>query len=146
MTDTDRDLVGELHRYLVGQRGWIVSPLLDNEIDDDGVPDTAEPIWDYPQSYRAVEIHEIAEAGPQILDAVTDIDESTWDWAPKPIKFNTAGNVRGCEKHDIIQRFFPMSALDDPTEMSAFLDEAEAHARELDPRELIECRFFGPCG
>ncbi|MEU6133278.1 hypothetical protein ABZ805_29240 [Saccharopolyspora sp. NPDC047091] len=51
MTTIDYDLVGELHRYLK-RRGWIVSPVLSDEIEDDGNPETAEALWGYPKEYR----------------------------------------------------------------------------------------------
>ncbi|MEU6133277.1 hypothetical protein ABZ805_29235 [Saccharopolyspora sp. NPDC047091] len=44
-----------------------------------------------------------------------------------------------------VRHLFPISSLVDPVELAAFLDEEEGRASGLDPRELIEYRFFGPC-
>jgi len=60
-----------------------------------------------------------------------------------------AGNLRGsgCPDHDTQERFFPLTAAGgvDLAEIATLLDTLEPRARSLDPRALIECRYFGPC-
>ncbi|GAA5079957.1 hypothetical protein [Nocardia iowensis] len=59
-----------------------------------------------------------------------------------------AGTYEGCADHRRAEWRAPLEPGDelDLDQWASVLDEFEGHARELDPRPLIECRFFGPCG
>jgi hypothetical protein len=53
-----------------------------------------------------------------------------------------------CEEHNEVVRCFGLGEHDELrfADLSVLFDELEAEARDMDPRALIECRFFGPCG
>jgi hypothetical protein len=53
----------------------------------------------------------------------------------------------GCAEHT--EKEHPIAVEGDQLDLNrvaVLLEDLEPHAFGLNPRELIECRFFGPCG
>ena len=60
-------------------------------------------------------------------------------------ELDSAGNHGGCERHRITTVLIEASD-DEWDRLATLLDQLEQQARDYDPRELIECLFFGDCG
>ncbi|EOD67346.1 hypothetical protein [Amycolatopsis vancoresmycina] len=141
-TDRARTRQLSVHEFLTA-RGWH----LDGESDPAEVrfADDVHAGWHYPATYGGQRINEVADTTPVPLQGCfTFGDEGEEVFSVTP-----AGNLRGsgCAEHDTQERCFPLTAEGavDLTEIAPLLDTLEPRARALDPRELIECRYFGPC-
>lgn len=144
MTTSDLMVARQLgvHEFLTA-RGW----LLDGDSDPARVwfADDVLAGWHYPETYGGRRINEVADTTPVRLQSYFTFDnEGDEVFAVVP-----AGNLRGsgCPEHDTRERFFPLTAggVVDLERIAALLDTLEPRARALDPRALIECRYFGPC-
>ncbi|MEV0773556.1 hypothetical protein [Nocardia salmonicida] len=134
--------VHALHDYLVG-RGWVLGTVL-FELDENGYPDDPQQDWYYAASFRGISMNSVDDATPSRLSCGFDSDD-----AGLSIRVGAAGNWKGCPDHDETSHSVDVDekadALDFP-QLGVLLDRLEPVAAALDPRELIECRFFGPCG
>lgn len=131
-----------LHRYLT-RRGWVVA---DHVFPHPGFEFDAESGWRYPASYGGITINDVDDATPTVLKCYFVLDSPDED---HEFVIISVGNYRGCEDHAEVERSFSLGEHDAElrfAELSVLLDELEDKARDTDPRELIECRFFGPCG
>ncbi len=131
-----------VHEFLTA-RGW----LLDGDSDPTRAwfADDVHAGWHYPETYGGRRINEVAGTTPVRLQSYFTFDnEGDEVFAVVP-----AGNLQGsgCAEHDTRERFFPLAAgaVVELAEIAALLDSLEPRARALDPRALIECRYFGPC-
>jgi hypothetical protein len=130
--------LNSLHDFLAA-RGW----RLDEQVhrDEDGYPIDPEAVWRYPGSFGGIAMHEIPGITPDSLSCRFDFEDGL------SIFVLPAGNDNGCSGHDQAERFIAVEGDDlDLDRLGGLLDDLEAHARTLDAHELIECRFFGPCG
>lgn len=140
--------VRELHHLLLG-RGWTVEDIA--ELDPDGWPLTGlingPAYWCYPPSYGGVSMNRVNETTPDQLGCHISIDD---DGSNAEVVITSAGNLSGCDQHIAGRYAFGLDDRDysglDAVAVTELLEELEPQARALDPRELIECRFFGPCG
>lgn len=137
------DHIRQVHRFLTG-RGWVAddygSPAA-GPVDADPDPEIG---WVYPAAYNGEPINRIEDVSPTPPSVWFSLDSDSG----AALVVVTAGNYAGCPEHDRRERRYSLGTghrvnLD---ELAADLDEAEAAAREFDPRVLIECRFFGDCG
>jgi hypothetical protein len=142
-TDLAIDRQRRVHEFLTG-RGWH----LDGDSDPGRVwfTDDVHAGWHYPATYGGQRINDVADTTPVRLQSYFTFDNE----GDEVFTIVPAGNLQGsgCTEHDTRERFFPFTAggavnLD---EIAALLDTLEPRARSLDPRALIECRYFGPCG
>jgi hypothetical protein len=132
-----------VHDFLTG-RGW----RLDGHTDpgDAGFFNDPDAGWSYPDSFGGISINDVdMTATPRVLQAYFTFDNAgDLTFAVLP-----AGNLgrTGCPEHDAKERQLPLTAEGtvDTSQLTTLLDELEPRARSLDPRALIECRFFGPC-
>ncbi|MEU4248757.1 hypothetical protein AB0F15_15250 [Amycolatopsis sp. NPDC026612] len=146
MTTPPTDLVLtrqlHVHEFLTG-RGWH----LDGASDPGEAWFAGDPRagWHYPASYGGQRINDVAGTTPVRLQSHFTFD----DQGEEVFTVVPAGNLRGngCSEHDTSERFFPLTATGvvDLDEIATLLDTLEPRARSLDPRALIECRYFGPC-
>ncbi len=142
-----------LHDFLTA-RGWELTEYALDSIED-GYPTDPEATWRYPHSYGGTQINKIDEVSPYPLSCWFTFANGLH------IVISSAGNIRGCPEHADTEHEFEVDdpgheveAVDDQHDLeqlgldriAALLDELEPQARELNPRDLIECRFFGPCG
>ncbi|WP_280427834.1 hypothetical protein [Nocardia brasiliensis] len=142
----DLDQLRGLHQFLTA-RGWVLDPAFSHP-DEDGYPTDSDDSWHYPASYGGAVMNDITEVTPHQLTChfrwAEEDDEET------ALVVTTTGNEYGCDAHRIAEH--ALSAEDDDasaqdfTELGELLDDLEPQARAADPRVLIECRFFGPCG
>jgi hypothetical protein len=141
--------VRDLHVFLLG-RGWVTEDIAD--LDEDGWPLSglvnAPAWWCYPASYGGAVMNRVdTEVTPEQLGCHIDTADDDSDAG---VVLTSAGNVGGCDPHIVGEYRFDLDNHDytglDLEELGAVLDDLEPHARDLDPRDLIECRFFGPCG
>ncbi|MGW3967683.1 hypothetical protein ACWED2_48245 [Amycolatopsis sp. NPDC005003] len=144
MTTSDLMVARQLgvHEFLTA-RGW----LLDGDSDPARVwfADDVHAGWHYPETYGGQQVNDVGDTTPvQLQSYFTFGNEGEEVFALVP-----AGNLRGsgCAEHDTQERFFALTAsgVVDLAEVAARLDVLEPRARALDPRALIECRYFGPC-
>ncbi|MFC9999664.1 hypothetical protein [Nocardia sp. NPDC127526] len=136
------DHMRALHEFLTA-RGWA--------IEDYGYPEqTPEPEpesgWRYQASYQGSAINHIPDITPAALHCWFSLAESGGDDTAFAVA--SAGNYGGCDDHIQREWRFPLNEGDELrlADLGELLDELEPQARDLDPRVLIECRFFGPCG
>lgn len=136
---TQQDLRG-LTDFLA-TRGWV--------IEDVGHPGGSGAIdpesgWKYPASYAGAVMNQFDDITPAGLLCFFRLERG----GPEPeLVVISAGNYNGCRTHAQGEWCFPSSGRTIRfTDLAVLFDELEPAARELDPRELIECRFFGPCG
>jgi hypothetical protein len=130
-----------VHEFLTA-RGWHL------EGADPGVTWFADDVhagWHYPASYGGRHINDVAGATPVRLRSYFTFDgEGAEVFAVVP-----AGNLggSGCAEHDTEERLFPLTAggAVDLDAVAPLLDALEPRARDLDPRDLVECLYFGPC-
>lgn len=126
-----------LHEFLTA-RGWAPGEFSDP--DENGYPVDPETSWEYHPSFHGIAFHWFNDLSPSPLQCRFSFsgDEASG------VEVEEAGNWKGCAEHAIIEHHVP----DEPgfTELAALLDQLEPRARDLDPRALIECRFFGDCG
>lgn len=130
--------LNSLHDFLTA-RWW----RLDEEVhrDDGGYPIDPEAVWRYPGSFGDIAMYEIPGITPDRLSCRFDFDDGL------SIFVLPAGNENGCSGHHQTEHFIVVEGDGlDLDRVGELLDDLETHARTLDVRELIECRFFGPCG
>ncbi|RSO06996.1 hypothetical protein DMH18_26500 [Streptomyces sp. WAC 06783] len=109
-------------------------------VDSRGYPLASQPEWYYPESFGGVNCHQLGEIAPDCLHAKYVFG----DGEVATLAIFRAGLERGCAEHDkTVVMLPPDPAVADLTEA---LRATEEHAAALDARQLIECRFFGPCG
>jgi hypothetical protein len=131
-----------VHEFFTG-RGWD----LEGSSDPGSVTflDDTRAGWVYPGCYGGVAMNAVEGMTPVGLQGYFTFDND----GEVVLCVVAAGNLRGsgCAEHDTGERFFPAAADGgfDLDEVGALLDTLEPRARALDPRALIECRFFGPC-
>ena len=131
------DRLDALHDALIA-RGWRIGH--DSDLDENGRPCDPEGSWRYPASFGGVAINKVGDASPYPLTC-----SFTYSSGHGEIEVVPAGNEEGCEDH----RPEPVvieAGEHELEELAEILDDLEVRARDLDPRVLIECRFFGPCG
>lgn len=126
-----------LHDLLM-ERGWEID---EHYLVEDGYPRDHEVYWTYPASYGGAEINQVGDATPCPLTCRVVPDGEGW----LEINVELAGNEQGCPEHWHAYHVVPISE-DELERLATLLDQVEPQARSLDPRMLIECRFFGPCG
>ncbi|WIX98707.1 hypothetical protein QRX60_32175 [Amycolatopsis mongoliensis] len=142
MTASPTDPPLALHGLLTG-RGWH----LDGERDpgDPAFPGDPRCGWHYPATFGGQPITEIDFVTPARLQCYFTFDRE----GDEVLGILPAGNKRrnGCPEHDTDERFFRYAADGslDLGRIAAELDAFEPRARELDPRAVVECLFFGPC-
>lgn len=121
-------LVEAVHE-VVTARGWTT----------DRGPEHADPVWVYPASYRGLRFQEFEDLSPMPLACwIQHGDDPGWVFVEQ------AGNVRGCRRHTVHTHLVVVD--DDPGPvLRTLLDSLEPTARALDPRALVDCRFFGDC-
>lgn len=139
--------VRDLHVFLIG-RGWVAEDIAD--LDENGWPlcglVNSPAWWCYPASYGGVVMNRVDEVTPERLGCHISIRD---DGSDARVLVAFAGNLGGCDRHIVSEVRFD---LDDKytnldlAGIAELLDLWEPQARAVDPRELIECRFFGPCG
>ena len=141
-TDRARTRQLRVHEFLTA-RGWH----LDGDSDPAEVwfADDVHAGWHYPATYGGQRINEVEDTTPvQLQSYFTFGNEGEEVFSVTP-----AGNLRGsgCAEHDTQELFFALTAAGevDLAEVAGLLDTLEPRARSLDPRALIECRYFGPC-
>ncbi|WP_018685390.1 hypothetical protein [Actinokineospora enzanensis] len=123
---------------LLTTRGWTLDELICRE---NGYPVDPEARWCYPDSFGGVTMHVVSDVTPYHLTCRLDLDDEGG------VVIGSAGNYLGCDEHT--EREHRVPGQDDKLDLegvAAVLDRLEPHARALNPRDLIECRFFGPCG
>ena len=131
-----------VHEFLTA-RGW--------HLDDDSDPgearfaDDSRAGWHYPATFGGQHINEVADATPVRLQSYFTFGDD----GDEVLTVVAAGNLRGsgCAEHDTGERVFPLTTggTVDLDPIGRLLDILEPRARNLDPRELIECLYFGPC-
>ncbi|MGY1980149.1 hypothetical protein [Nocardia gipuzkoensis] len=129
------DHVRDLHTLLTA-RGWSIQDYTDP--DENGWPENIEAGWCYPGSYGGEPMNLIDEVTPEGLTCQFNLEDQT-------IEVDTPGNYGGCDNHMAGRYRIPIDEFD-LSALRVLLDDLEPKARALDPRVLIECRFFGPCG
>lgn len=129
-----------LHGLLV-KRGWTLDAC--EEPDQDGYPTSLGIGWAYPASYGGIRMNTVDTFTP---DPLMCFFEFGTDDKPLTVDIAAAGNKDGCGEHTSITHVRPFDVLDDLQTIEALLTEVESAARDRDPRELIECWFFGECG
>ncbi|MFE3280052.1 hypothetical protein [Nocardia sp. NPDC059239] len=140
--------VRDLHVFLLG-RGWVTEDVAD--LDEDGWPLSglvnSPGWWCYPPSYGGAVMNRVDEVTPEQLSCHISTDD---DGTNAQVLVTSAGNLSGCELHIVCGYSFDLDDRDytglDLADLAESLDVLEPQARAIDPRELIECRFFGPCG
>ena len=133
------DHLDELHGFLTA-RGWELDER--SHCDADGQPDDPETLWCYPDTFGGIAMHRIDDVTPYQLTC-----RFSFEGDGLGIVIGAAGNYKGCVKH--AEKEHPIAVEGNQLDLhhvAALLDVLELHARQLDPRELIECRFFGRCG
>ena len=141
-TDLALDRQRRVHEFLTA-RGWHLEG--GSDPGETWFADDVRAGWHYPASYGGRHINDVAGTTPvRLRGYFTFADDGDEVFAVVP-----AGNLRGsgCAEHDTHERFFPLTASGavDFDEVAPLLDALEPRARSLDPRVLIECRYFGPC-
>jgi hypothetical protein len=127
-----------LHGFLAA-RGWRLAEQVHR--DEGGYPVDSEAAWRYPGSFGGIAMHEIAGITPDGLSCRFNFEDGL------SIFVLPAGNENGCSGHDQAEHFIAVDGDDlDLDRLGGLLDDLETHARMLNARELVECRFFGPCG
>ena len=130
-----------LHEYLLG-RGWVLGTM-HGEPDENGYPNDPDQDWYYAASYRGIAMNQVDDFTPSRLACAFSFEGGL------SIRVGTAGNWQGCPDHDEARHTISVDESADEldfTQLGGLLDELEPIAAALDPRELIECRFFGACG
>lgn len=138
-----------LHDFLTA-RTWALSE--DTSRDEHGYPDDPEAMWCYTSSFGGVVMHDLGDITPFQLSCRFSFR------ATLSIAVESAGNFQGCPAHTQVEHYIDVedagetdrdadicTDLDLGT-LGALLATLEPQASALDPRQLIECRFFGPCG
>ncbi|MFE3229823.1 hypothetical protein [Nocardia sp. NPDC059228] len=140
---TDADLQ-TLHEFLTA-RGW--SPSEYATLDENGCPDT-ESGWIYRPSFGGVEMNRVDDATPDKLACAFTTDDDQLDFVIDSVGSGSAPGRTICEAHVVQKWRAPFDDGDelDLDELAEVLDRLESQARAMDPREFIECLFFGPCG
>lgn len=126
-----------LHDFL-RERGWELGPY--SHEDEDGYPGDPESSWCYPDSFGGVEMNEVGDATPCQLSCRFSFEEGE-----PAFLVESAGNEKGCERHAATTVLIEAGE-GEWGQLATLLDQLEQQARDLDPRELIECLFFGDCG
>ncbi|WP_141717636.1 hypothetical protein [Nocardia altamirensis] len=136
-----------MHEFLT-DRGWVIIHPDYNTLDDNGMPTKPSTSWRYPDSFGGVALNSI-EGGPYPLVCRFGIE-----WLDHPqyrlgLNVDGAGYMRGCPDHTETEHHLVIgndAGELDLTEVGVLLDRLEPAARALNARDLIECRYFGPCG
>ncbi|WP_228799527.1 hypothetical protein [Nocardia cyriacigeorgica] len=141
--------IDRLHALLTA-RGWSVEDFGNPEqppADGSDRPDT-ENGWTYRPSYGGLIINHFDEITPRRLDCCFHIGDWEDEGDSSGLEIVAAGNWGGCVEHALVEHWFPLGDGDriDLGEVAELLDDLEAQAEKRNPRELIECLFFGPCG
>lgn len=132
------ELLESLHRFL-SQRGWQLGKYWN--IGEDGYPFDPESGWDYPGSYGGIAMNDVGDVTPYPLSCRFGFSDGL------SVDVSTAGNYGGCSEHASAEHVVEVDGHCLPTDrLASLLDPLEAQASRLDPRVLLECRFFGPCG
>ncbi|MEV6876157.1 hypothetical protein [Amycolatopsis sp. NPDC051128] len=145
MSSTELMLARQLgvHEFLTG-RGWQV----DGGSDPGDLAFAEDPHsgWHYPASYGGRHVNTVSDTTPVPLQSYFTYDRD----GDEVFGVVPAGNLRGsgCAEHDTREQFFAFTAdgAVDLDRLAPLLDVLEPRARALDPRALIECLYFGPCG
>ncbi len=94
-------------------------------------------------SFGGVGFHHIDDIPLHLLTCRFSFD----DGDAQGVGVASGGNWRGCPEHDEAEyEVHDQHDALDREGLSALLDRLEQQVRAEDPRELIEYRFFGPCG
>ncbi|MCU1648164.1 MAG: hypothetical protein JWN03_8439 [Nocardia sp.] len=140
-TPTQEDL-HRLNEYLTA-RGWV--------IEDFGHPGSKDGIdpesgWRYSASYAGVAMNQIDDVTPGPLLCFFRLECGAG--RDPELAVISAGNYGGCAAHIQAEWQFSPGEGNEVrlADLSTLLDKLEPTARSLNPRELVECRFFGPCG
>lgn len=145
---TPADPFRVLHEYLTG-RGW--KPEEWAERDEDGYPTDPEDGWTYPASFGGAVMNQVPDITPSALRCWYErrFDETTGH-GETALVVRAVGNFRGCDAHDTTEYRIPYDETSGATDFAGLLGDVladlEPPAQVTDPRALIECRFFGPCG
>jgi hypothetical protein len=142
MTTAQTDQQLAVHEFLTA-RGWHLDGPADPataRLADD--PNTA---WRYPATFGGRQVNKVAEATPVPLHGYFTFDAQGNEVFALVPAGNDPGN--GCPEHDTREQVIPFTRAGtvDFAGMVPTLDTFEARARDLDPRALIECLYFGPC-
>jgi hypothetical protein len=135
MASSDPALARRQHLHeFVTARGWVP--------DDESGPDAG---WHYPASFGGTTTNQVADATPARLTCYFSYDDA----GDAVFAIVPAGNLHGsgCAVHDTAERHLPLTAggTADLAGLAPLLDDLEPRARDLDPRALVECLYFGPC-
>ncbi|SEC48280.1 hypothetical protein SAMN04489727_3916 [Amycolatopsis tolypomycina] len=141
---TDQALERQLrvHEFLTA-RGWTLDGA--REPGETWFANDPRAGWRYPASYGGTKINDVGDTTPVRLQAYFTFGED----GKEVFTVVPAGNLQGsgCAEHDTTERFFPFTAdgTVDLAGIAPLLESWEPRAQALDPRALIECRYFGPC-
>ncbi len=129
-----------LHELLT-RRGWVAD---ESGHIEPGDPADPEAGWRYPASFGGAVMNYFPDVTPLPLNC-----RFRMGWESRPVEFviESAGSPAGCEVHNPAERSFPLGEGDELrlADIVAILTELEPQAASLDPRALLECRFFGTC-
>ncbi len=127
-----------IHDFLVA-RNWALDRA---EVKANGVPSDPEARWDYRATFGDTVINQVSDVTPTPLSCHIDLDGDD-----TVLIVETAGNFRGCPAHEVREVYrVVVNGGFDPTMLGPILDGLEPAAQALDPHDLVECLFFGPCG
>lgn len=134
--ESTQETARRVHEVLTA-RGWLLD---ERDRDQAGYPRDHRIQWSYPLSYGGEAVNPIEDVSPEVAACLFNLDAND-DIAD--IVLVEAGNVDGCPQHAKTARHI---GRDSTEQLITELDRVETRARPLDARDLIECRFFGPCG
>ncbi|MGV9639286.1 hypothetical protein ACWDO0_34430 [Nocardia rhamnosiphila] len=141
--------VDRVHALLTA-RGWSIENFGIQLPPSPDRPDRPDPQngWTYRPSYGGAVINHFDEVTPRRLDCCFRLADWKEPEDTSELQITAAGNWNGCAEHATVEHLFPFGDGDsiDLNEIEELLDELEAQAKTCNPRALIECLFFGPCG
>jgi hypothetical protein len=131
-----------VHEFLAA-RGWRLDGAADPAVT--WFADDPQAGWHYPGSFGGQRMNPVSDTTPVRLQSYFTFDRE----GDEVFCVVAAGNLRGsgCPAHDTEERFFGFTADGkvDLDPIASLLDTLEPRARDLDPRAVIECLYFGPC-
>lgn len=133
------DHLNELHAFLTA-RGWELDEFTYR--DDDGQPVDPDTAWYYADSFGGITMHRIDDLSPCRLTCRFGLEDDGLS-----IVLGAAGNYKGCVEHAETEHSIAAKGNQlDLDRVTVLLDDLEPHARKVNPKDLVECRFFGRCG